>query len=80
MSHNLMKSQLFGASFISCKLQQDMQQFEETQLSTLVAKYGLQTLYQTSERLLDTAFICLHRLQSSLMSLHTLLGKPAIHL
>ena len=53
-------------------------QLEEKQLCTLVAQYGLQTLHQTSERMLDTAFIG----YGVERGLYTILGKTSytIHL
>ena len=55
-----------STAFIGCRVRQAMNGIQgKKKLSTLVAKYGLQTLRQTSERMLDTGFI---GLQSSAMS------------
>ena len=80
--HNLMKSQLYtylgseGGLVLPLSVAEFnglWMQFEEKQLCTLVAWYGLQTLCQTSERMLNPAFID-YRVQQGL---YTILGKSS---
>ena len=80
--HNLMKSQLYtylgseGDLVLPLSVAEFnglWMQFEEKQLRTFVAWYGLQTLCQTSERTLNPAFID-YRVQRGL---YTILGKSS---
>ena len=73
-----------GVEFFVRKVWQGMQ-FEGKQLCTSAAQYRLQTLLQTSKRILDTAFIS-YKVQGYILTklakhgfptLHTILGKTS---
>ena len=67
------KQRTLGTAFIGCRVRWAMQAIQGKTTMHLVALYGLQTLCQTSERMLDPASIG-YRVQ---LGLYTILGKTS---